>query len=131
MQDGKKDKRPHKERVLDYLMSKRARKRGATICEINEALRIGDARERIRDLRADGHLIETRHTDAEGAYHSWGTYYYHFPPMTRGEALDKLDGVRDSMTPLQYKTIRGQILAGDIDGALAGMRVMLHRAGAL
>ena len=131
MQDGKKDKRPHKERVLDYLMSRRAMKRGATICEINTALHIGDARERIRDLRADGHLIETRHTDAEGTYHAWGTYFYRFPTMTRGEALERLDGIKDRMTDTQYKVIRGQILAGDIDGALAGMRVMLHRADAL
>lgn len=125
-----RDKRPHKERVLDYLMSRHVMKKGATICEINEHLRIGDARERIRDLRNDGHDIETRHTDADGAYHAWGRYFYHFPRLTRGEALDRLDEVRDCMTATQYKVIRGQILAGEIDGALAGMRVMIHRAEA-
>lgn len=126
-----KKERTHKERVLDYLMSRRAMKRGATICEINTALGIGDARERIRDLRVDGHNIETVFRDENGDYHAWGRYFYHYPLLTRGEALDRLDEIADCMTELQYKVIRGQILAGEIDAALAGMRVMLHRAGQL
>lgn len=122
------NKKTHKEKVLDYLMSKWVMRHGATICEINERLRIGDARERIRDLRNEGHNIETRFRDSNGDYHAWGRYYYHFPLLTRGEALDRLDEIRDCLTNAQYKTIRGQILAGEIDGALAGMRVMIHRA---
>ena len=121
-----KDKRTHKERVLDYLMSKWAMKHGATICEINQRLRIGDARERIRDLRQDGHNIETVFRDSNGDYHSWGRYFYHFPVLTRGEALDKLNKM-EGLDKQQYKTLRGQILAGEIDAALAGMRVMTYR----
>lgn len=126
-----KEKKSHKERVLDYLMSRWCMKHGATICEINERLRIGDARERIRDLRNEGHNIETRHRDANDEYHAWGRYYYHFPALTREQALGRLDEVRDCMDWQQYQTLRGQILAGQIDAALAGLRVILHRAGAI
>ena len=126
-----KEKKSHKERVLDYLMSRWCMKHGATICEINERLRIGDARERIRDLRHEGHNIETRHRDSNDEYHAYGRYYYHYPVLTSGQALDRLNEVRDCMNEQQYQTLRGQILAGQIDAALAGLRVILHRAGAI
>lgn len=36
--------------------------------------------------------------------------------------MARLKQYKHRLTPQQYKTIRGQILAGDIDGALRGLQ---------
>ena len=43
------------------------------------------------------------------------------------QALIQLKACRDRLTARQYKTIKGQILAGDGDGALRGLRKVLMR----
>ena len=41
-----------------------------------------------------------------------------------------LDKNKHKLTPQQYKTLRGQVLAGDSDGAMKGFyRLMRKRAG--
>lgn len=46
-------------------------------------------------------------------------------------ALFELNRARGRLTKQQYKTLRGQILAGDHTGALRGLRKLLDRkAGA-
>lgn len=40
-------------------------------------------------------------------------------------ALMCLKTIRHRLTPQQYKTLRGQILAGDTDGAMKGLRKLL------
>ena len=42
-------------------------------------------------------------------------------------ALARLDACNGHLTPQQYKTLRGQILAGDAVGALAGLQRLLKR----
>ena len=42
------------------------------------------------------------------------------------KALIQLKATRDRLTPQQYKTLRGQVLAGDADGAMRGLR-RLHQ----
>lgn len=42
-------------------------------------------------------------------------------------ALIQVKACRDRLTKQQYKTIRGQVLAGDADGALRGLRRVLMR----
>ncbi len=44
-------------------------------------------------------------------------------------ALITLKGARGHLTKQQYKTIRGQILAGDADGAMKGLRKLLLGSG--
>lgn len=44
-------------------------------------------------------------------------------------ALIQLKGCRDRLTRQQYKTLRGQVLAGDGDGAMKGLRKILRRVG--
>ena len=34
---------------------------------------------------------------------------------------------RDKLTPQQYKTLRGQCLAGDVDGAIKGFYKLMRR----
>ena len=41
------------------------------------------------------------------------------------KALIQLKATRDRLTVQQYKTLRGQVLAGDPDGALKGLRNLL------
>lgn len=41
-------------------------------------------------------------------------------------ALINLKGARDRLTWQQYKTLRGQVLAGDPDGAMRGLRKILQ-----
>lgn len=43
------------------------------------------------------------------------------------KALIQLKGCRDRLTRQQYKTLRGQVLAGDPDGAMKGLRRLLMR----
>ena len=43
------------------------------------------------------------------------------------KALIQLKATRDRLTVQQYKTLRGQVLAGDADGALKGLRRLLTR----
>lgn len=42
-------------------------------------------------------------------------------------ALARLDACVGHLTPQQYKTLRGQILAGDAVGALMGLQRLLER----
>ena len=44
-------------------------------------------------------------------------------------ALVRLKGARPHLTAQQYMTLRGQVLAGDPDGAMRGMRKLLLMAG--
>lgn len=41
------------------------------------------------------------------------------------KALTYIKYCRDRLTPQQYRTLRGQVLAGDGDGALRGLRKIL------
>lgn len=43
------------------------------------------------------------------------------------KALIQLKATRDRLTTQQYKTLRGQVLAGDADGALKGLRKLLTK----
>lgn len=45
-------------------------------------------------------------------------------------ALFELNRARGHLTKQQYKTLRGQILAGDHIGALRGLKKILEREGA-
>jgi len=42
-------------------------------------------------------------------------------------ALTQLKSCREYLTKQQYKTLRGQIIAGDPTGALKGLRTILDR----
>ena len=42
-------------------------------------------------------------------------------------AVIQLKACRDRLTKQQYKTLKGQILAGDGDGAMKGLRKILRR----
>lgn len=44
-------------------------------------------------------------------------------------ALILLKGARHQLTGQQYKTLRGQVLAGDAEGALRGLNKLIKRAG--
>ena len=49
--------------------------------------------------------------------------------MTNADALLILRNNKHRLTTQQYKTLRGQILAGDADGAMRGLKnVLLRRA---
>ena len=43
------------------------------------------------------------------------------------DVLIYLKACRNNLTPQQYRTLRGQVLAGDRDGAIRGLRKILHR----
>lgn len=45
------------------------------------------------------------------------------------KALMHLKATRDRLTVQEYKTLRGQVLAGDGDGAMRGLRKVLNRGG--
>ena len=42
-------------------------------------------------------------------------------------ALSRLKAYRTKLTTQQYKTLRGQVLAGDADGAMRGLDKLLAR----
>ena len=44
-------------------------------------------------------------------------------------ALIRLKGARPHLSTQQYKTLRGQVLAGDPDGAMRGLRKLLLMQG--
>ena len=44
-------------------------------------------------------------------------------------ALIRLKGARHRLTVQQYRTLRGQVLAGDPDGAMRGLRKLLLLEG--
>ena len=44
------------------------------------------------------------------------------------QALATLKGARPYIHPLQFKTLRGQVLAGDAEGAMRGLRKIQRRA---
>ena len=41
------------------------------------------------------------------------------------KALIQIKACRDRLTAQQYRTLKGQVLAGDADGALQGLRKIL------
>ena len=43
------------------------------------------------------------------------------------KALIQIKACRDRLTPQQYRTLKGQVLAGDADGALRGLRAILRK----
>lgn len=43
------------------------------------------------------------------------------------DALIRLKGYRRRLTPQQYRTLRGQVLAGDAAGAMRGLNKILER----
>lgn len=43
------------------------------------------------------------------------------------KAMMQIRACKDRLTPQQYKTLRGQVLAGDGDGALKGLRKLLRK----
>lgn len=43
------------------------------------------------------------------------------------KALRHLRDCRNRLTPQQYKVLKGQIAAGDVTGALKGLRKLLKR----
>ena len=45
----------------------------------------------------------------------------------KAEALLKLKAYRTFLTPQQYGVLRGQVLAGDADGAMKGLRKLIKR----
>lgn len=47
--------------------------------------------------------------------------------MRTDTAFMMLHSFREKLTKQQYKTIRGQIIAGDIDGAMRGLQKILMR----
>ena len=47
--------------------------------------------------------------------------------VTTGQAMARLKRYKHRLRPQQYKTIRGQILEGDIDGALRGIQKLLTK----
>lgn len=42
-------------------------------------------------------------------------------------AMIQLKAAKDRLSPQQYRTLRGQVLAGDPDGAMKGLRNILQR----
>ena len=44
-------------------------------------------------------------------------------------ALIRIKGARHHLTNQQYRTLRGQVLAGDPDGAMRGLRKLLLLQG--
>ena len=46
-------------------------------------------------------------------------------PTVNQAAMRALKGHRDQLSKQQYKTIRGQILAGDDTGAMKGLKKLL------
>lgn len=49
--------------------------------------------------------------------------------MTLSEFLIVLNGQRERLTRQQFKTLRGQALAGDVNGASKGLRQILLGSG--
>lgn len=47
--------------------------------------------------------------------------------MRTDMAFIYLNGMRKQLTKQQYKTLKGQILAGDSDGALRGLQKIIER----
>lgn len=45
------------------------------------------------------------------------------------KALMQIKGAQGRLTSQQYKTLRGQVLAGDVDGAMKGLREILLMGG--
>ena len=43
------------------------------------------------------------------------------------KALIQLKATKDRLSKQQYKTLRGQVLAGDPDGAMKGLRKIIQR----
>lgn len=43
------------------------------------------------------------------------------------KALMQIKACKDRLTPQQFKTLKGQVLAGNADGAMKGLRKVLGR----
>lgn len=116
------------ERILRVLQSGAARRKGVTIMELQQYLQIGDPRARIRDLREMGYRIDTVNRDKDGKYHAYGRYFLREPEVTQSEARQRVDAAAGTLSDHQIKTLHGQINAGDVQGAMKGLRVLLYRA---
>lgn len=46
-------------------------------------------------------------------------------------AMEVIRRHRDAMSGQEYRTLRGQALAGDIDGAIAGLERIMRRQGGI
>lgn len=46
------------------------------------------------------------------------------------QTLIRLKAYRNNLTPQQYKTLRGQVLAGEPEAAMKGLRKLLRTAKA-
>lgn len=44
-------------------------------------------------------------------------------------ALIQIKGARQHLTAQQYRTLKGQVLAGDPDGAMKGLRKIMQQKG--
>lgn len=44
------------------------------------------------------------------------------------KALMQIKACQNKLTPQQYRTIRGQVLAGDAEGALKGLKKLLRNS---
>lgn len=49
--------------------------------------------------------------------------------MRTDTAFMMLHSFREKLTKQQYKTIRGQIIAGDTDGAMKGLAKIMAKSG--
>lgn len=47
--------------------------------------------------------------------------------MRTNDAFARLKSARGNITKQQYRTLKGQILSGDIDGAMRGLQKILGR----
>lgn len=47
--------------------------------------------------------------------------------MTMYEALKALEKNKHKLSPQQYRTLKGQILAGDIEGAIKGFKRIMRK----
>ncbi len=50
--------------------------------------------------------------------------------MSINTAFARLKSARGNITKQQYRTLKGQILAGDVDGAMRGLRKILGEVSA-
>ena len=47
--------------------------------------------------------------------------------MNTSEALNHLKTLKKQLTPQQFRTIRGQILSGNIEGAIKGLQRLIGK----
>lgn len=49
--------------------------------------------------------------------------------MSKTQAMKHLKSKREHLTPQQYRTFKGQVLSGNIQGAMIGLNKIINRAG--